>query len=87
MIVTTLITLSITVAVYSMTLGCCKRRWISEDLKAIHDAQNERLERLHGSCTSLREDVRKLNQRMGQVESDLRCLTPMLCEDHGREDP
>ena len=87
MIVTILITLSIVLGMYSMFLGCCKRRWISEDLKAIHDAQNERLERLNGSCTKLREDVNKLDKRMSQVETDLRQLTPIMDQDWGREDP
>lgn len=87
MILTTLMIISLFCVISGVGYNSLRRSFLNEDLKAIQDSQNERLERIQGTCSGLREDVRKLNQRMGQVENDLRCLTPMVGEDFGREDP
>jgi hypothetical protein len=73
--------------IYGMGYRSVRRSWIAADVKAIEESHQDRLERIHDACNCLRQDVHKLNQRMSQVESNLRCLTPLMGEDYGREDP
>ena len=62
-----------------------RREWLREDLTAVQQEQNERLERLQECSEQLKEDVDALNHRMTGVEIEIMHLTPN--PDFGREDP
>jgi hypothetical protein len=87
MMMTLVISLSLIIAVAIYSANRLRRQWLHSELNDIQKKQQDRLERLSSSCELIREDVKQLDCRMAQVETDLMQLTPVMGEDWGREDP